>query len=80
MKQAFVSTSPLFSLFPGCELESCVILVRHPGARRVHPADQPRGVKKRGPSGKECGETSGGKQREAMSNKDAAEQSAVSQI
>lgn len=46
--------------------------------RRVRPANRPPLSQKSG--WEKRGETSGGKQREAVSNKDAGEQSAVSQI
>lgn len=78
MKRAFVSTSPLFSLF---WLRAGGL--RNPWSvtqelRRVRPANRPPLSQKSG--WEKRGETSGGKQREAVSNKDAGEQSAVSQI
>lgn len=66
--------------FTGCELDCCVI--SRPSLRSSpRPPGQPALLsQKHGPSGKKRGEMSGGKQREAVSNKDTGAQSAVSQI
>lgn len=65
--------------FSGCVLESCII----PGPS---PRSLPRPTGQMAPLSQKSvdrvgkKETSGGKQREAVSNKDAGEESAVSQI
>lgn len=80
MKRAFVSTSPLFSLFSGCELGG----LRNPWSvtrelRRVRPG-QPAPSESKKVGGKREERRAVEKQREAVSNKDAGEQSAVSQM
>lgn len=80
MKRAFVSTSLLFSLFSGCELGG----LRNPWSvtqelRRVRPG-QPAPSESKKVGGKREERRAVEKQREAVSNKDAGEQSAVSQM